>query len=194
MRKIFVFIFIFTVYISNALSSLPLPSNYHLGVGNITHFAGEIQIDEQGTKNYFELNPYFNGSINFNLPIQNLSISPSLGLTLPLDARDELITRFDIFFTPYLNYTWRNMSFGLGPGIALTYYLTDGGTQTLDNGTGYTDFFMPNGSSYTQNITFNISAKIKIAKIFQPKIETFIYNLWNDKRAFSYVISWEVQL
>ena len=102
MRKIFVFIFIFTVYISNALSSLPLPSKYHLGVGNITHFAGEIQIDEEGTKNYFELNPYFHGSIDFDLPIQNLSISPSLGLTLPLDAKDELITRFDIFFTPYL--------------------------------------------------------------------------------------------
>ncbi len=194
MRKIFIFIFIYTIYISNALSSLPLPSNFHIGVGNITHFAGEIQTDEEGTKNYFELNPYFNGSIDFYLRIQNLYVSPSLGLTLPLDAKDELITRFDIFFTPYLIYTWRNLSMGVGPGIAVTYYLTDGGTQTLRNGTSSSDFFMPDGSSYTQNITLNLSAKIKVAKIFQPKIETFIYNIWNNKRAVSYVISWDVQL
>jgi len=68
-----------------------------LTLGNICEFIGRIQVDESGSSNFCNFNPYLEASFNFapfNAPI---IISPEFGSTLPRNGRDSNITKINFF-------------------------------------------------------------------------------------------------
>ena len=83
--------------------------------------------------------------------------------------------------------------FKLGTGLSMARVSTDGGTQTLDNGTGTTDFPMPDAAVVSQNMVTTIGIEYYLHQEISVKLEGHYFNLlsengqsWSHTASLSY--------
>jgi len=159
------------------------------GAGNLTQFVGRVQTDESGSTNSFEFNPYITGGASFHL-FESFTFDPELSFDFPDSGDDKYITTWTYWIQMPVAYRYRDLKFKLGPGFLFNRISAEGGTVTLNNGTGSSDFPIPNGSSTSRNLTLNLAVEWNFVKDVSGKVEGWAINLTDsESRSFNYAFS-----
>jgi hypothetical protein len=161
----------------------------YAGAGTITQFVGKVQTDTSGSTNKFDFNPYLTVGAEFFI-YSDFSFTPEFAFTFPQDSRDSYMKKWT-YWTQLLGvYTYQDFKFKLGPGLLMNQISSDGGTQTLNNGTSSSDFPMPNGTSTSRNLTLNFATQWQFIKEASARFEGQLINLTDsESRSFSYTFS-----
>ena len=194
----FLFIsFLFCLYSPQGCSEESLakrPTQGFWSVGNTVMFPGKVQIDKEGTVEYFNFNPTF--SFGFEYPFrENLLIIPEFGLNFSGHGRHDSITRFTCFLSTDVGKRWKYFLIQTGVGLHWTFIDGPGGTEALNNGNSTTDFYVPEFTSISSNLTWTSALGFPLPFFLGSnpptlKLDTAIYNPFDSlKRAISYRIS-----
>lgn len=160
-----------------------------IGGGSLTQFVGEIQTDESGSTNKFDFLPYISGGVEFQV-YNDFTFNPELAISFPRSGRDENISKLTYWIQFPLAYSLEQFQFSFGPGLLYNRISSSGGTQSIRNGTGTTEFPLPNGSSISSNLTVNLSTRWKFHENISARIEAWVVNLSDsESRTYSYAIS-----
>jgi hypothetical protein len=161
------------------------------GLGFIDENVRTYQEDVSGNRNIFNFRVQLEAQTYYDLfEDSSWFIIPSIGIQFPQSTEESTIKKYRYFLAGNVGYSF-NSSFMLRAGGSLyfTHLTSDGGTSTLPNGTGTTDFPLPPESSTAMNLTTNIAAEYFIDQ-YSIKSEVFILNLTDSlKRTFSYSIT-----
>jgi len=165
-----------------------------LSLGNIALYPRKVQIDITGSTEDFNFNPYISYGQEYDWK-KMFFIIPEVGLAFTGNGRHDAISRVSLFLLGDLAKKWKRLTFQTGLGIYWTLITGSGGTQTLNNGNSSTDFYLPEFTSISSNLTINFGLSYHIGELSKDKdlffkIDSALYNLTNDyKRAISYRIS-----
>ena len=165
----------------------------YFGVGNYTAMPGKVQIDERGdTNGLFDFGPYILAGIEYQI-FEDWSAFAEAGFVKPSSGQDPLVSKMTYFFLFSGAYNFMDWVFKLGTGLSMTRVSTDGGTQTLDNGTGTTDFPMPDAAVVSQNMVTTIGIEYYLHQEISVKLEGHYFNLlsengqsWSHTASLSY--------
>jgi hypothetical protein len=165
-----------------------------LSLGNIALYPRKVQIDIVGSTEDFNFNPYISYGQEYDWK-KMFFIIPEVGLAFTGNGRHDAISRVSFFLLGDLAKKWKRLTFQTGLGIYWTLITGSGGTQTSNNGNSSTDFYLPEFTSISSNLTVNFGISYHIGELSKDKdlffkIDSALYNLTNDnKRAISYRIS-----
>ncbi len=160
-----------------------------IGGGSLTQFVGKIQTDESGSTNSFDFLPFIAGGAEFQL-YDAFSFLPQLAVSFPKSGRDENINKLTYWLQFPVAYRYETFQLSMGPGILYNRISASGGTESLSNGVGTTDFPLPNGSSISSNLTLNLALGWNFYQDISAKVESWVINLTDsESRSFNYAIS-----
>lgn len=163
--------------------------DFSLGAGLYDQFVKKVQTTRSGETNKMDYLPFLNASTNYKLN-DSWSILPEFGFVFPGNTRDENISKLSYWFLVSGAYVYKDFHFRLGTGLFMTFISSDGGTQSLPNGNGTTEFFLPSESVNTMNIITNLGIDYFWMKEFSTKLEASIFNITNSRnKAISYGLS-----
>ena len=172
-----------------AKDSLFSVKDFYAGAGTITQFVGRIQQDESGETTSFDFNPYLSIGTEFGL-YEDFSFAPEFAFSFPSSGRDPRISKMSYWTQLFGVYTYEEFKIKFGPGLIMNRVSSDGGTQTLKNGTGTSDFPMPSGSSTSRNLTLNTALEWEFIKSVSARFEGWVVNVSDsESRSFSYTLS-----
>ncbi len=162
----------------------------YLGIGSYTSLPGKVQTDDSGdTNGIFDLEPYILAGIEYQL-YQDWSAFAEAGLVKPGSGRDPRITKMNYFLLFSGAYNYMDWVFKLGAGLFYTRISSEGGTQSLNNGTTTTDFPMPDAAVVSQNIITTLGIEYYFHKEMSAKLEGHYFNLESSEgNALSYTLS-----
>lgn len=162
----------------------------YLGLGSYTLLPGKVQTDENGeTSGIFDLEPYVLGGLEYQV-YEDWSLIGEAGLVKPGSGRDPKISKMTYFLLFSGAYNFMDWVFRLGTGISMTRISSDGGTQALNNGTGTTDFPMPDGASVSQNLITTFGVEYYFHQEMSARLEGHYFNLASDDaKTLSYTLS-----
>ncbi len=165
-------------------------NNTHIALGSFSEFMGKVQTSVEGEKNSYDFKPYLGLGADAVL-YEDISFIPELILTLPEKGRDENISRFTFITLFTFGYHFKDFLFKFGSGFAFTRLSSNGGTETLNNGTNPSeDFFLPDGSSTSRNMLLTAGIQYFIHKNWSVQASGLLYNLTDSQsRAWSSLIS-----
>lgn len=159
---------------------------FHLGT--LTEFVGSVQIDDQGGKNFFEMNPFLGFSTQLTLSPQWV-FSPELNWVLPRESgagvsKNLFMIRGDFGY----NYEdWIRLR--AGTSLMVNNIRGSGGVRPLNNGSGQSDFFVPPESQTALNNTLDLGAEIH-NKELALRFQTYWYAILNsERRQLSYSLT-----
>jgi hypothetical protein len=155
-------------------------NNIHIGAGSFSEFMGEVQTTVEGEKNSYEFKPYLVFGAD-GVIYKDLSFIPELVLTIPESGRDEHTSRFTFMTLASLGYHFHDFLFKLGTGFTFTRFSSDGGTETLNNGTSTDDFFLPEESSYTRNMLLTVGLQYFAFEEWSIQASGLLYNLTDSE-------------
>lgn len=179
----------FLLFSTHAKDTFLDVKDFYAGAGSLTQFVGRIQQDESGSTNSFEFNPYLSIGTEFGL-YKDFSFAPEFSFSFPKSSRDSRISKMSYWAQLLAIYTWKDFKIKFGPGLIMNRISSDGGTQTLNNGTSTSDFPMPNGSSTSRNLTLNTAIQWQFIEQVSARFEGWAVNLSDsESRSFSYTFS-----
>ncbi|WP_372654134.1 hypothetical protein [Halobacteriovorax sp.] len=160
-----------------------------IGGGSLTQFVGKVQTDEAGSTNSFDFLPYIAGGIEFQL-YDSFSFLPQLAISFPRSGRDENISKLTYWFQFPVAYRYETLQLSFGPGLLYNRISASGGSESLSNGVGTTDFPLPNGNSISSNLTMNVGLDWEFYPDISAKVEGWVVNLTDsESRSFNYALS-----
>lgn len=162
----------------------------YLGIGSYTAMPGKVQTDDSGdTNGLFDLEPYILAGMEYQI-YEDWSAFAEAGFVKPGSGRDPLVSKMTYFFLFSGAYNFMDWVFKLGTGLSMTRISTDGGTQTLNNGTTRTDFPMPDAAVVSQNLITTIGIEYYFHQEMSVKLEGHYFNLASeDGQAWSHTLS-----
>ncbi|MDD0852322.1 hypothetical protein HBN50_04395 [Halobacteriovorax sp. GB3] len=168
----------------------PYIDDFFLGIGNLTELVGHVQVDESGKTESFDFNPYFLTGMRLNLYETNFAFEPEFGLTLPHEGRDPNTKKWSFNLLAKIAYHYKFLALSLGTGFYWVNLSSDGGTKRLQNGDGYSDFPIPEGSSTSQNLLTTIGLRAHVTDTYSANFDAHILNLTDElSRSWNYVLS-----
>jgi hypothetical protein len=160
-----------------------------LSLGNLCEYIGQIQIDDNGTKNKCTFNPYIAGAIDYPLSNQ-LILSPEYGFSAPKSGRDENITKMSLFALANVKYKFSSMHLIGGLGYFITRIQGDGGEEELQNGNSTVSFPLPDTTAYSVNLILNLGLGFDFNKDWSADLHSFVFNtLTTEDRAYSFALN-----
>ena len=168
-------IFLFSPLVVGAKINFSFVDTY-VGASNFNRFAGTYQTDEQGTLNKYEFNPAIIAGLQFDYQ-KNFSQFFEGGVVIPEEGRDPHISKLIYFFMTNFGYSIRDYTIKVGAGLVMTRISSDGGTETLNNGTGYTNFPLPPESRTARNMIANLELEYFFLADWSVRASYQIYNL-----------------
>lgn len=160
-----------------------------VGVGTYVPFAGSIQTDTKGKKNYTDFMPYI--CVNQIFPITgNFYIQPEFGYVFPRKEEGDH-TRSATFILANVSYRLPTDTFILS-GLGTFYHKVTSKATAVDvnNGSGMATFYRPGGSVTAYNSTVNFGVEQLFLKNYSARFEGFILEiLSSNRRKFSYTLS-----
>ena len=154
--------------------------NFGLGLTNET--PGRYQTELNGEKSKFNnrLTLEIEGSYHLDQS-ETWNLHADFGLLWP-GAEVDYISRQTYYLTSTLGYMLNEAwEIRLGGGFYFTRISGDGGTATIRNGSGFTNFPIPEEATISRNMTLNIASTYEFYKDFSLKAETFIFNPTNSR-------------
>lgn len=106
-------------------------------------------------------------------------------------AEEDYISKRVYWFAGHLGWeATENFWLRLGSGFYMNTISGDGGTVSIRNGTGTTDFFIPEQASTSRNVTLNLGAEYFFLPDFSTKLEIFLFNPLNSRnRTFNTLLT-----
>ena len=174
---------------STALHAVGVKDTY-LGIGSYTSLPGKVQTNDSGdTNGIFDLEPYILGGAEFQI-YKDWSAFAEACFVKPGSGRDPKITKMNYFFLFSGAYNFIDWVFKLGAGLSYTRISSEGGVQTLNNGTTTTDFPMPDAAVVSQNIITTLGVEYYFNQEISAKLEGHYFNLESSEgNALSYTLS-----
>ncbi len=183
MKKLFWLLFF---YHSLALAQI---NDVGLTLGNLTDFVGNVQVDENGKKNYYEFKPYMSFFIRHDFN-EEFSIIPDIGLTYPMSGASPNTKKTIYMMRVDLGYRFYDFMAKLGTALFVTQIKGAGGTEQLNNGSSSDEFYLPAESHSAHNYTINLGLEYFIIPQLSVKSELFAYSMFeNISRQFSYAVA-----
>ena len=152
----------------------------YLGPTNFNRFLDTYQTDDSGTMNSMEFRPGLLGGLQFDYHSRVHHFFEA-GALFPETGRDANISKWIYFFITNIGYSYRDWTFKLGAGFVMTQISSDGGTETLRNGTGSTDFPLPEESSTARNMILNSELEYFFLSNWSAKFSYQIYNITDSQ-------------
>ena len=167
--------------------------SFSLGIGTLNRFAGDIQIDDQGGTESFDIHPFINLGFIYDFN-SSFALYSEFIIATPRKGRDKKISTNQYYLLS--SGLWRfskHFNFQLGLGWSFYRISSDGGVQTLRNGPDETDFYMPEESSTAINFLVSTAFEYHWKVSQHPlsaKIQAMIYNSFeSESRAYAYTLS-----
>ena len=182
-------ILLFSVFYAASVHALGIKDTY-LGLGSYTSLPGKVQTDDSGdTNGLFDLEPYILGGLEYQI-YEDWSAFAEAGFVKPGSGREPKISKMTYFFLLSGAYNFMDWVFKIGGGLSMTRISSDGGTQTLNNGTTTTDFPMPDAAVVSQNLITTIGVEYYFHQEMSAKLEGHYFNLASeDAQAWSHTVS-----
>lgn len=188
--KLFVVTF-FVIFISlpvnGAQTSVTSSGNdMYVSLGNLCEYIGDIQIDDNGKKNFCSFMPVLSFSYDSFFENSPFAISPQLGASLPQSGRDENIKRMVIYTLLNAKYKTYYVNIIGGVGFYFTRIWGPGGEEILNNGNSSDSFPLPQDPVYSRNVIVNLGLSAELSKDVSAEIYTYVFNaLKKEDRSFS---------
>ncbi|MFN8370743.1 MAG: outer membrane beta-barrel protein [Bacteriovoracaceae bacterium] len=183
MKKILYLLFF---YHSLALAQI---NDVGLTLGNLTEFVANVQVDEKGGKNYIEFKPYMSFFIRHDFN-ESFSLLPEIGITYPMKGESPNTKKTIYMIRLDLGYRFYDFIAKAGTALFVTQIKGSGGTEKLNNGTSYDEFYLPAESHTARNYTINLGLEYFIIPELSVKSELFVFSMFeNVSRQFSYAIA-----
>ncbi|MBY0517110.1 MAG: hypothetical protein K2P81_09390 [Bacteriovoracaceae bacterium] len=156
--------------------------------GSLTEFVGATQVDANGKTETFHFNPMIGFSTEVEM-VTDWHLIPEFNWVLPRDAGDGIsknlfMIRGDVGWR-YSDY-WR---LRMGTSIMVNNIRGSGGTKSMNNGSGSSDFYIPAESKTAYNNTLDLGVEALLDD-FGFRFQTYIYSpLRSDRRQYSYSLT-----
>jgi hypothetical protein len=165
-------------------------SDWNFGVGVMNQTPGRYQTQASGEKSSMNNRMMLETGLVYELD-EDWSILSDIGMLWPGGSDENFISKQVYYLNGHLGYAL-NESFllRLGFGLYYTRLSGDGGTTPIRNGTGFTDFYVPEESSIAQNATVNVAGEYFFNPDYSLKAEVFLFNLTNSlNRTYNVALS-----
>lgn len=165
-------------------------NHFSLGAEMFNQYTGKIQVDNEGTLNWIRptlliASEYF---ININKE-KNFSLHPNISFTIPRRDGDKNTWAMGIISSFSAGWTLKKFLLQVGLGIEWNVIWGSGGTELLNNGNSYTDFWLPSGVRTSRNLFLNFSGDWFFVYNWALRAGAFVYNFESDnKRSLSYFL------
>lgn len=163
-------------------------SDFSMGLGSLTHQAGKIATDV-GETSLIEFRPTLVASYRYELASE-WSFIPEIGIALPETSEDETHSTLYSFLNLPIAYHIENWNVRFGPGFFFTRISGKGGTLRLQNGTGFDEFPIPDGSATTRNLTWNLGTQYNFDQDWSARFDMAVLKLFDsEKRAVNHLLT-----
>ncbi len=161
----------------------------YLGLQTLTQGVGKIQTDLEGSTNKFDFVPLLHFGVRFGLAPE-FSLGAELAQSLPHSGEDSEIKKYyTMLSTPFNYHLRKNFVFTFFPGFFLTHISGPGGTKNVANGTGSSDFFLPDGTTTAMNYMLGLGAQYQTPYKFSVRADLFTMNtISGSSRYFNYTL------
>jgi len=158
------------------------------GFGSLTNYVGKIQTDDQGHTRQFDFSPFFSTTMKWKF-YKKFSFVPEIGIGIPEKGADDNINRFQYHFISNIGHNFYDFTSTFGMGFSFTRLSSKGGTETLSNGLGSTDFPVPDFTSTSRNFILTLGADYILFQSWAAHLKIISFNITDKyKRSFSYLI------
>lgn len=154
--------------------------DWSIGAGLMNETPGRYQTDVGGSKSKFNNSVALETELIYELD-KSWQILADFGLLLP-GAEEEYISKQVFWINGQLG--WKltdDLLLRAGGGFFMTTISGDGGTVAIRNGTGTTDFFIPEQRSTARNVTLNLGTEYFFIPEISGKFEAFVFNPLNSR-------------
>jgi len=165
-------------------------NHFSLGLEAFNQFMGKAQVDTEGTLNYFRPQLFIATEYFINIDKEKkFSLHPNISFGLPLKDGDDHTTSWALAATFSAGWTLSNFLLQVGLGLEFNMIWGNGGTERLNNGNSYTEFWLPSQFHSSRNLLINFSGDWFFLHHWALRVGGYIYNLESSqKRSLSYLI------
>lgn len=152
----------------------------NLGLGTLSPPVDYYQTNDQGDTNTIQ----FNFLLKFDtyFPINQL-IKYSLGAGAELPKSDEVGNKkFPFYFNARLHYIWNKSTLFVGTMLYFQNQFGPGESINMNNGSGMSEFYLPDGNRTSRNLIIEIGGDINIGRKLYLQPSFLLVNLTNNKK------------
>lgn len=161
----------------------------YVSLGTFVPYFNKEQVNNEGDKKIFELNPYIGIGNNFPL-VANHFFVPELAYTYMMSSEDDV--REEIIFLNYHFARPITTNFILRYGLTTHWWriVGKGGRMRLRNGNGYTKFKLPNKTqtSYITSLMLGFENFIDNEKSFRFDLN-LMDSINSESRTYNYLLT-----
>jgi hypothetical protein len=166
---------------------------FSLGIGSLSEFIGNVQIDDNGSRNGLEFNPLFSLGAQAKT-LYELSIYPEFIWVIPRSIDSNKVTEYMFFFRSdfshdELSFFNDKLKIKFGTSLIFNMIRGEGGEIILSNAGQSQAFYLPAENRTSINNTFDLSLDYQINHQLAVRLQTIHYQLFNaERRALSTII------
>lgn|GEM_PF-605301 len=153
----------------------------NFGAGLMNQAIGRYQTDVSGEKSSFNNRLALETGLTYEWnPSWHLFLD--LGFLWPGGSEESYISKQVYYLNGHFGYKLTDeIILRYGGGLYLTQISGDGGEASIRNGTGFTNFPIPEETTTARNVTFNVAGEYYFHKEYSTKLEAFIFNPTNSR-------------
>jgi hypothetical protein len=153
----------------------------NFGAGLMNQAIGRYQTDVSGEKSSFNNRLALETGLTYEWnPSWHLFMD--LGFLWPGGSEESYISKQVYYLNGHFGYKLTDeIILRYGGGLYLTQISGDGGEASIRNGTGFTNFPIPEETTTARNVTFNLAGEYYLHKEYSTKLEAFIFNPTNSR-------------
>ena len=174
----FYFIFISFFILSSTEANL---SDWNFGAGLMNQSPGRYQTDVGGDQSSFNNRLTIETGLVYDL-YEDWTLHGDFGLLWPGGNDETFISKQVYYLNGHIGYeVAKDWFIRTGGGFYFTRISGDGGTASIRNGNGFTDFPIPEETSTSRNTTFNLAGEYFFDPEYSVKLEGFLFNITSSR-------------
>lgn len=156
-------------------------SDWNFGAGLMNQSPGRYQTTVAGEKSSFNNRLALETGLVYDL-YEDWSLHGDFGLLWPGGNDETFISKQVYYLNGHIGYEVASDWFlRAGAGLYFTRISGDGGTASIRNGTGFTNFPIPEETSTSRNATLNLAGEYFFDPEYSVKLETFLFNATSSR-------------
>lgn len=170
-------------------------SDWNFGLGVMNQTPGRYQTEVGGDKSSMNNRVALETGLVYEVA-EDWTVHGDFGLLWPGGAEEDYISKQVYYLNLHGGYALTSdWLLRLGTGLYFTRINGDGGTVSIRNGNGFTDFYVPEQSSISQNLTVNMASEYFFDKDYSLKGEVFLFNPTDSRnRSFNVALTFRYHL
>ena len=151
--------------------------HFSLGLEAFNQFTGKAQVNNEGARNWFRPTMLINAEyfINSNRE-KSFSLHPNISFSIPLKDGDKNTNAMSVIGSFSAGWTLSDFLLQVGLGLELNLVWGGGGTELLNNGNSFDEFWLPSRLKTARNLFMNFSGDWFFVYNWAVRVGTFVYN------------------